>query len=277
MSAQANIPPRAPQLQRARGEITLSVQASPRGTVLDNLRQSGSLKALFPRTNSPALEAVLVNTAGGITGGDRFAVRADTAADTVLTLTSQTAERAYCAQGGQVGRLQTRIRIGAGAHVSWLPQETILFQGSALARTLRVDMQAGASFLMVEPLVFGRTAMGEVLTDAQFSDRIEIVRAGTVAYLDAITLRGNIAARLVRPALGGGAGAMASLVYIAPDAPALLPPLRGLLGATAGASLLGEDMIVLRCLAQDSYLLRQTLIPALALLTKDNIPRCWMT
>lgn len=262
---------------RAHGVVNLSVRASERGNTLRDLRQSGSLKALFPRANGPDFQTVLINTAGGITGGDTFSVEARAEVDTRLTLTTQAAERAYRAQPGQIGNLQNRIVIEAGARVNWLPQETILFQGCALARSLRVDMQAGASFLMVEPLIFGRAAMGEILTEASFTDRIEIRRQGQIAYLDALTLQGNIAAQLARPHTAASAGAMVSLVYVAADAGAQVGSLRALLPETAGVSLIRDDLLVLRLLAPDSYLMRQALIPVLNRLTDDNLPRCWMT
>lgn len=261
---------------RAYGAVNLSVQGGERGTRLKDLGQSGSLKALFPRAHGADFQAVLINTAGGITGGDSFCITAHAEADTQLTLTTQAAERAYRAQPDQVGEVQNRLLIDKGARLNWLPQETILFQGCALSRTLHIDMQEGASLLMVEPLVFGRLAMGETLTDASFNDRIEIRRQGRIAYLDAITLQGDIAAQLARPHVAAGAGAMASLVYIAPDADAQLAPLRALLPETAGVSLIGDDLLLLRMLAADSYLLRQTLIPILNRLTHDTLPRCWM-
>jgi len=138
-------------------------------------------------------------------------------------------------------------------------------------------MQADATFLMVEPLVFGRAAMGETLTDASFSDSIEIHREGLLSYVDRITLQGNIAAQMARPNTGNGAVAMANLVYVAPGAGAQLAPLRAMLPDTAGASLIGDDLLVLRLLAPDSYLMRQTLIPILNRLTHNTLPRCWMT
>ena len=252
------------------------MQSCPPQTTLKTLRQSGSLKALFPRHDGPDLQSVLINTAGGITGGDRFSINAHARAGARLTLTTQAAERAYRRQPGQVGRLENRLLIEEGAHLNWLPQETILYQGSALTRSLRIDLQAGASMLMVEPLVFGRAAMGEVLTDCSLTDRVEIHRDGQLAYLDAIRLQGDIAAQLARPHIGGGAGAMASLVYVAADAGARLAPLRAMLSNTASASLVQDDLLVLRLLAADSYLMRQTLVPVLNLLTNNTLPRCWM-
>ncbi len=262
---------------RAIGAVDLSVRTSPRGTEVGGLRQSGAYKALFPRPPGPGIEAVLINTAGGITGGDRFQLTVNALAQTQVTLTTQAAERAYRAQPGQVGRATTRLKVRAGARVNWLPQETILFEGCAFERTLQADLSPDACFLMVEPVLFGRKAMGETLRDARFHDRVEIRRAGGIAYLDQIHLTGDIAARLGRSHVGAGAAAMANVVFAAPNAGKHLLDLRKMVGDLGGVSLVREDLLTLRLLASDGYLLRQTLVPILTLLTETNLPRAWMT
>ncbi len=246
---------------------------------LGRLRQSGSLKCLFPRRDRAGLEAVLVNTAGGITGGDRFEIAAQVGAGARLILTSQTAERAYAAQPGEVGRLVTRLDVGPGGRLDWIPQETILFDTSALSRRLTVTLAPGATTLVAEPLIFGRTAMGEEVRKGQFHDRIEIRRDGRPLYRDAMRLDGDIAARLDRPHAGGGARALASVVYVAPDAEAQLAAVRRALPGTGGASLIGDDVLALRLLAGDGFELRRSLIPILTRLMSTSggdLPKPWM-
>lgn len=275
-----NITPAAvqPPVPRAVGEVRLSTKLRDRRTELDTLRQAGSLKCLFPRLDAACvgLDAVLVNTAGGVTGGDQFSLDAHASAGTQLTLTTQACERAYKAQPDQAGHVRTTLRVGPAARLNWLPQETILFQGSAMDRSLKAELSSDASLLMVEPLVFGRAGMGEVLSNAQFADRIEIRRDGQPLYLDALQLNGDVSAHMARAEIGGGAGAMASAVFVAADAAAHLPHIRDMLPETAGASLLHEDVLVLRVLAHDSFALRQTLVPVLARLRGGPLPRCWM-
>ncbi|WP_299350884.1 urease accessory protein UreD [uncultured Shimia sp.] len=245
-------------------------------TVLDHFRQSGSLKCLYPRVTGHTMQAVLVNTAGGVTGGDQFCTTVTTAPETDLTLTTQACERAYRAQSGEVGEICTRLGVAPRATLNWLPQETLLFDGCAVSRQLTVDLAEGARFLMVEPMIFGRAAMGENLTNCTFSDRIEIRRGGAPLYLDAMRLTGDVRAHLARPFIANGAGAMASVVLVCNSAEAHLDPVRHLLPETAGASLLQPDVLVLRMLAEDSYALRQSLIPILTRLSGGPLPRCWM-
>jgi urease accessory protein len=262
---------------RAIGAVTLSTKCSSRGSVLDGLRQSGAMKSLFPRPDSATLQAILINTAGGVTGGDKFSLTARAGADTHLSLTSQAAERAYQAQPGQTATIQNRLFVGKGARLDWLPQETILYNGCALERSLHVEMDEKSELLLVEPLIFGRAAMGEVLADAFFRDRIEVRRQGKPLYFDAMTLRGDIAAHLASPHVAAGAGAMASVVLMAPDAATHLKSIREMLPETAGASMINADLMAIRMLASDSYALRQTLVPILKHLTKEALPRSWMT
>ncbi|MEX0350591.1 MAG: urease accessory protein UreD [Paracoccaceae bacterium] len=236
---------------------------------------SGSYKCVFPRPKGDALDAVLVNTAGGITGGDRFRVEAQAQTGTALTLTTQAAERAYRTQPGQIGQLRTELHVEAEARLHWMPQETILFNGSALTRSLRVELAESAHFLMVEPLIFGRPAMGETLTDAHFRDHIEITRAGRPQFLDKLNMSGDLQAHMARPFIGNGAGAMALLVYAAPDAETRLNRLRDLLPETAGASLIQDGLLVARVLACEGFALRRVLDPALKYLSQSELPKCW--
>ncbi|WP_371816067.1 urease accessory protein UreD [Phaeobacter sp. HS011] len=265
-----------PAPPRAVGDISVSTKRRGSASVLAGLRQVGSLKLLFPRTNGAELQGVIVNTAGGVTGGDQLDLNATACTGTSLTLTTQAAERAYRAQPEETGMIRNVLSVESQASLAWLPQETILFQDCNLDRTLTVDLHAQSRLLLCETLVFGRAAMGEKLTRASLNDRIDIRRSGRPLFLDTIRLQGDVAAHLAKPAIAGGAGAVATLVYIAPDAQGRLDPLRAQLGPTAGASLIGDDLLILRALAPDSFALRQMLLPLLRDLYGASLPRPWM-
>lgn len=247
------------------------------GSVLEDLRQSGAMRLLFPRPSDARLQAIVVNTAGGVTGGDRFALTADAGANTHLSMTTQAAERLYRAQPAQIGAIRNRLSVGRNARLEWLPQETILYDACACAREMSVELDEDATLLLVEPLVFGRAAMGEIVSDARFSDRIDIRRTGRPLFLDAMKLHGDVADHLTGSHIADGAGALATVVYAASDAEAHLAAVRSLLPDTAGATLIGHDLLVARILARDGFNLRQALIPLLRHLTKDALPRSWMT
>lgn len=272
----------AARAQRAVGNLLLRAKPShlAQGSVLADLRHGGCLKALFPRGPADRLSAVIVNTSGGITGGDDLRIKAQVGSGARLSLTSQAAERIYRSQTEDPGRVDTHLVVADAARVDWLPQETILYDRAALDRRLRVDLGAGARCLLVETLVFGRAAMGERLQALSLSDRIEIWHDDAPFYIDRVRLSGDAATLLTRRAIGQGAGAVATVVLAAPDdhdqTAQYLDALRPMLPDHAGVSLVRPGLLVVRMAAPDSFLLRQTLVPVLALLNDGPLPRTWM-
>lgn len=261
---------------RAVGAARLSGKRRGERTVLGGLHQQGSLKLLFPRLGGTALTAVSLNTAGGITGGDRFNLKVEAASGCHLVLTTQAAERCYRAQPGETGMVSTELTLGAGARLDWLPQETILYNRSALRRSLAVTMADDARALICEPVIFGRAEMGEVVTGAAFRDRITLHRGGAPVFADRTALDGNLAARLAGRATGGGCGAMATVILAAPDAERFLSPARDLMPETGGVSLVRDGLLVSRLLAPDGFELRRSLVPLLERLAGAPLPRTWM-
>lgn len=219
----------------------------------------------------------MINTAGGITGGDTFTFSANAGEGSTLSLTTQAAERVYRAQPNECATVTNRLSVKARARINWLPQETILFEACSLERQMHVDLEPETSLLLIEPLVFGRAAMGETLSGAYLKDKISIRRQGKLLFLDAMTLKGDMTRHLSLPGVAATAGAIALIVYIAADAEVRRASLRALLPETAGVSLIGEDLLVARILAPDSFELRKSLIPIIEGLTNDAPPRSWMT
>jgi urease accessory protein len=160
--------------QRVAGRAAVSFGPGAR---LKDLAQAGSAKAMMPRMHGRAPEVVFLNTAGGLTGGDRLDYAVDLEGGHVVA-TTQTAERAYrCADGGVLGH-HAADGWGRGPTLHWLPQELILFDGAALDRRLEVEMAEDATLIMLETLVLGRAAMGETVRRLHLRDRRKVTRAG---------------------------------------------------------------------------------------------------
>lgn len=257
---------------RAIGRLEISAHLTDRGTVLKRLHQKGAMRALFP--HGSGLTAVALNTSGGVTGGDSFATEVTAHRDADMTITTQAAERLYRAQPGEVGKISNTLTLEAGARLVWLPQETIVFDGAAVTRRLRVDMAADATAILLEPMVFGRAAMGEEVRHAAIRDRIDVYRDGALVFADRLRLEGDVTDILSGPATGGGAAAQAALIIVSPDADRLVAPLRRLMPATGGVSLIRPGVCFARILARDGYGLRQTLLPALTKIGV-HVPRPW--
>ena len=265
-----------PTLQRARGLLNISTQkAYQTNTRLKKLRQEGSYRASFPRHSKGNIETVIINTAGGVTSGDKFTTTITAHENSQISITTQAAERIYRARDTLVGEIQTSLCLQKNAQLYWLPQETIIFDGARLKRRLDVDLHSSAKFLMVEPLVFGREASGEKLLSGMLDDRVSISSNGQPIYIDRIKLKDNITDQLMRPALAYNSHAVVSIVLVKPNAKLLLEPVRALLPQKAGASLLNDNILVVRMLAQDSYEMRTATFPILTLLTHNTVPKNW--
>src|SRR6266853_3106323 len=145
---------------RAEGSVAFDVRLVDGATRRGNLHESGSLRVRFPSPEADGLSAMFVNTAGGIAGGDRFDIKIAAGEASRLTVTTAAAEKIYRAQG-PAAQLNVALKLSAGAHLAWLPQETILFDRARLSRRIDVEMEEGASLLLAEAVVFGRSAMGE--------------------------------------------------------------------------------------------------------------------
>jgi urease accessory protein len=250
--------------QRSRGEIVLRFETAG----LARLREEGAAKVRFPHGGH---QAILINTGGGLAGGDRFSVTIAAGPSASLTVTTQAAERVYRTLG-PAASVDVSLTAEAGATLFWLPQETMLFEGASLARTIAADIAPGATFLAVESIVFGRAAMGEVVTSLFLRDRWRVKRGGKTTFADDIAIAGPppmSAATLAKNR------AMATVLLISADAGTKIEAVRGALGEASGASA-WNGKLVARFLARDGFELRKTLIPVLRVLSDGiDLPKAW--
>lgn len=260
--------------QRASGRLALAFAHDGTQTRIQKLYQEGCLKARLPRPrDEKILEAVTMNIGGGIAGGDSLTTEISLHTGAAAAVTSQAAERVYRALGAP-SRIITTINLAAGAKFAHLPQETILFDGFALDRSLDINLAPTATYLGVESLIFGRQAMGETIRAGALNDRITLRIGGELVFQDMTRLHGDIAAQLARKAVADGGMAVASLIYTAPDAQARLPELRAALASGhAGASFF-EGVIFARILAASANSLRKCLVAALQSLG-CVLPKVW--
>nr|WP_236687831.1 urease accessory protein UreD [Jannaschia aquimarina] len=252
-------------MQRARGAARVEIGRAG----LRDLSQSGCAKAMLPRVDGPDPEVVFLNTSGGVTGGDILAYECKIGADARVTASTQTAERTYRAASGE-GRIDVRLTVGAGARLDWLPQETILFEGSATRRDTVVDLAEDATVLLVESAILGRAAMGERTQAATLSDRRTIRRAGRLIHEEHFHLDPEA---LAHPHALAGAQAVASLILIGPGAEDAHSRLRDLPDFAAASA--WDGRLVVRMAHATAAPLRRALIGAIVALRGAPMPRVW--
>jgi urease accessory protein len=261
---------------RAVGRVALAVRSDRGVTRRWRVREQGSLRVRCPGPPAAELEAVIVNTAGGVAGGDRFELELDVAPGARLVVTSAAAEKIYRTLGPEA-TINVRLAVGAGGSLAWLPQETILFDRSRLRRSIEIDLAADARLLLAEAVVFGRAGMGETVADSRLLDRWHVRRDGALVHAEAMRLDGAVAQKLAEAAVANGSVAIATvLVWPAGDAEvaalrALEPKFRGEVGVSAW-----NGLMVLRFCACDGAALRHDLLSALSVMRGTALPRLWL-
>ena len=261
---------------RALGAVSFDVHRKDGATRRRHLHESGSLRVRFPSPETEGLSAVLVNTAGGIAGGDRFDIDIATREGTRLTVTSAAAEKIYRAEDA-AARLNITLRAEARSHLAWLPQETILFDRARILRRIEIDLADDASLLLCEIAVFGRAAMGERMRQGEFSDRWRMRRGGRLLFAENICLDGDIGEKLARTAVVKG-GVAIGTALIVPGDEVLLQRIRELsqtFGGEVGVSA-WNGFAMARFCAQDAALLRADMMAVLGCACGSALPRLWL-
>jgi urease accessory protein len=265
-----------PAYLRSHGRLSLAFERRAAATVLRRRQEGGCLRVRVPRGRTT--EAVVINTSGGLCGGDTIAQDVVWGQGTAAVLTTQAAEKIYGSQG-PASTIGTRLTVVAGARGEWLPQETILFDGARLERDTCIDMEDGAALLWCETVVFGRLARGESFSSGMLRDRVRVRRGARLVYADVLDLGAAPAARLERAALGDGARASAVILSIGGDIQAGLEGLRGELDGHSGvlaAASAWNGIVSVRMLSADPAALRLCLAAALGSLRGSaELPRVW--
>jgi urease accessory protein len=260
---------------RATGRVALTVAAQGGVTRRARVQEHGSLRVRFPNA-AEALEAVIVNTGGGMTGGDRFSVAMTVGEGARLIAGTAAAEKIYRSTGPDAA-MDVALDVHAGGRLAWLPQETILFDRARIARRIDIDLAEGASLLLCEIVVFGRAAMGETMRHGELVDRWRFRRGGKLVFAETVRLDGDIGEKLAKAAVAKG-GAAIGTALIVPGDEALVERIRevqGSFGGEVGVSAWNGFAMVRFC-AQDAARLRADMMAVLGRASGRALPRLWL-
>lgn len=262
---------------RAVGRVAFTVASTLDVSRRGRVHESGSLRVRFPNGNSQAaLEAVIVNTAGGVTGGDRFDVDIKVGADARLTVTTAAAEKIYRSLGPDTD-INVTLDVGSGGALAWLPQETIVFDQARLRRNIDIELARDANLLLAEAAVFGRSAMGETVVQGHFFDAWRVRVGGALVFAETLRLDGDIAQRLAQRAIASGGVAVASVIKYpgnGSDAMAVRAAQDRFAGEVGVSAWNG--LVVARLVASDGAALRRDLVAVLTALDAAPLPRLWL-
>ena len=261
---------------RAAGSVAFDVQFADGKTRLRNLHEHGSLRVRFPSPEGEGLSAMLVNTAGGVAGGDTFDVDVTLGNHSRLTLTTTSAEKIYRSHGPDA-TINVTLRVGDGACLAWVPQETILFDRGRVSRRIDIDLAETATLLLSEIVVFGRKAMEEVITQGSFTDRWRVRRGGKLVFAETVRLAGDIDSTLSKSAVAKG-GVAVGTALIAPGDEIVVERIRTLQDSfvsEVGVSCWNGFAMVRFC-AQDAAAVRADMMAVLMQAGIAPLPRVWL-
>lgn len=257
--------------QRAIGAASLEVASHG----LARLSQASPLRILFP-TPEPgaALEAALVNVAGGLAGGDSITAMITLRESARAQITTPAAEKIYRSLG-DTSHIATRLTVAEGAVLEFLPQEAILFDGARLHRRMEARVAQGGTLLAAESVVLGRIARGEVWRQGMLHDSWRLHHGDRLVWADGLNL--DAAARDAPFGLDG-ADSLGMILLVAENAAQHRDLARELTGGAA--SLLRPGLLLLRFLGSAGAVrgAMAASIPALraaALGLPPLLPRLW--
>jgi urease accessory protein len=241
-------------LQRADGCGRIVLSGSESGIRIEDVFERSPIRVMFPTIGHGAVqEAVLINTGGGIAGGDRLECSVTALPGASIAVTSQAAEKVYRALHDPA-RVATRLKARESARLAWLPQETIVFNGARLHRTTEIELFSGAELLALEWLVLGRAAHGEIVVDGSVLETRSVKKDGRLIWADSFRISDEIFPNLNTKALLSNFNSIATLVYYGPELDRRLEVLREIL-STLGcdcAVTLVSGIIVARFAAKQS-------------------------
>lgn len=205
------------------------MSGSENGTRITDLYERSPIRILFPKIGGAVEEAVLINTAGGIAGGDRLDYDVTAVIDASIAVTTQAAEKIYRALA-EPSRIETKLRSFDSAKLAWLPQETIIFNSARLRRKMEVEISGSAELLALEWLVLGRAARGEQMTSGFITDSWRVKRDGRLIWADTLRITDDVFSQLHKNALISNCTALGTLVCVGPDFETRLDLLREIVG-----------------------------------------------
>jgi urease accessory protein len=266
-----------PELDRVGrdGFVRLAFERRAGATVMAQCRFATPLHVPEPLrlAQDGTVAVMLLNPTGGLAGGDRLAVEMELGAGTHVCVTTPSATRVYRTLG-PAAEQRTRIQVGEGATLEYVPDHVIPHPGARLEQTLAVELAPGARAILWDAWAMGRLARGERWAFLSLASRIEVSSCGRPAFLDRMELIPERASLLGRGGMDGF-GYVATLVALDPAFtawPALAEELTAHLAHTSrgsgGASPLARGGCAVRCLAATAYELSDTLAAVWGLLRR---------
>jgi urease accessory protein len=260
----ADDPPERPADSGWHASLDLAFERRGERTRLASNRHRGPLRLLRAlEGDAGSCHAVIVHPPGGLVGGDRLELSIALGAGSHVLCTTPGAQKWYRSLG-PLATSATRIDVGPGALLEWLPQPAIVFDRANAEQSVAFDLADGARMIGWECMVLGRAAMAERFLHGSLRQRLALRRQGRLAWAEHSSAAAGD--RLFESPLGWAGRTVALTVWAVAvgvgggdgELDALLDNWRGAIDASTGGSRAGgatqvePGVLVARLLADDS-------------------------
>jgi urease accessory protein len=261
------------------GRLSLELEKTEHGTQLARSQHEGPLRIqrVLKPEGADCPHLYLLHPPGGVVGGDRLETRVSLGAGAHVLLTTPAAQKLYRSQGARA-EISNHLTLGAGARLEWLPSETLAFPSAQATIQTRVDLAEGAAFMGWDVACYGMPARGETFTSGRVLTRFEIYRTGTPLAIESLDV--GPGGQLLTAPFALRAQPVVATLYVVPAQgaiePATVDEVRDALGApgrnVCSVSSLGE-LLVVRALGPNVEGIRAPLIRAWQLLRRRVLGR----
>lgn len=247
---------------QSHAQLTFRYDQERQRTVLTQRKAGGLCHLSKPYWDGEVLGLQLVNPTAGLFSGDSLHLEVTLGAHAQVALTSPSASRYHTMPEGRAHLTQT-FTIGLGGWLDYWPEMTIPQRDSDVCQTTAIHLQEGSSMAFLDLMAPGRVAHGERYQFRRLETRLVIFREGQQLVQERCVLE---PAQSIWPLhVPGWDLCYYGAVWIsgAQAAPAIAH-IQGLdLGERAnclhGATLVANQLGVIRLLARSSFTLRQAL------------------
>ncbi|HEX5690260.1 MAG TPA: urease accessory protein UreD [Roseiflexaceae bacterium] len=130
-------------------------------------------RARYDVDGEPGTAAFTLVHLGGVLENDRYDIQVELGPNAAAQITTAAATQVLRMPHGDA-RQDTLLSLAPGSRLHWLPEPVILFGGARFTSTTRVEIAAGAQLALLDVLVPGRLARGELFQFERYETRLEV-------------------------------------------------------------------------------------------------------
>ncbi|OZG73881.1 hypothetical protein BTA51_08830 [Hahella sp. CCB-MM4] len=172
--------------------LEISACANQGRTSISRARHEGPLRIQRPfypeGTERPHL--YLLHPPGGLVCGDHLKIDIDLEEQAKLLITTPSAGKIYRTdQQGHAQKQDINIECTNNAHIEWLPQENIIYDGANGEQNLTLSTTSDSSFLLWDITAMGRPATNAPFRRGCFIQKLNIVKNGLPYFHERVHLQ----------------------------------------------------------------------------------------